>query len=35
VVVTGDATSEEHAQLLRKRALQLGVPHAHVQEFTQ
>jgi hypothetical protein len=35
VVVTGDATSQEHAEALRKRALQLGVPHAHVQEFTQ
>jgi eukaryotic-like serine/threonine-protein kinase len=35
VVVTGDATTQEHAQALRKRALQLGLPHAHVQEFTQ
>jgi hypothetical protein len=35
VVVTGDATSQEHALALRKRALQLGVSHAHVQEFTQ
>jgi hypothetical protein len=35
LVVTGDATSQEHAEALRKRALQLGVPHAIVQEFTQ
>lgn len=35
LVVTGDATSQEHAEALRKRALQLGVPHANVQEFTQ
>ena len=35
LVVTGDATSREHAQALRKKALQLGVSHAHVQEFTQ
>ena len=35
LVVTGDATSREHAQALRKKAIQLGVPHAHVQEFTQ
>jgi hypothetical protein len=35
VVVTGDATSQEHALALRKRAMQLGVSHAHVQEFTQ
>ena len=35
LVVTGDATSREHAQALRKKAVQLGVPHAHVQEFTQ
>ena len=35
LVVTGDATSREHAQVLRKKAIQLGVPRAHVQEFTQ
>lgn len=35
LVVTGDATSRDHAQALRKRALQLGVPHAHVKEFSQ
>jgi hypothetical protein len=35
VVVTGDATSQEHALALRKRAVQLGVSHAHVQEFAQ
>jgi len=35
VVVTGDATTQEHAQALRKRALQLGLSRAHVQEFTQ
>jgi protein kinase-like protein len=35
LVVTGDATDQEHAEALRKRALQLGVPHATVQEFTQ
>ncbi len=35
LVVTGDATSHEHAQALRKKAIQLGVPRAHVQEFTQ
>jgi hypothetical protein len=34
LVVTGDATSREHAQALRKKAVQLGVPRAHVQEFT-
>jgi eukaryotic-like serine/threonine-protein kinase len=35
LVVTGDATTQEHAQALRKKAMQLGVPRAHVQEFTQ
>jgi hypothetical protein len=35
LVVTGDASSQEHAEALRKRALQLGAPHATVQEFTQ
>ena len=35
LVVTGDATSREHAQALRKKAVQLGVSRAHVQEFTQ
>ena|GEM_PF-2322705 len=34
-VVTGDATTEDHAVALRKRALQLGVPHAQVQEFRE
>jgi hypothetical protein len=35
LVVTGDASSQEHAEALRKKALQLGAPHATVQEFTQ
>lgn len=35
LVVTGDATSQDHALALRKKALQLGIPHAHLQEFTQ
>ena len=35
LVVTGDATSQDHALAVRKKALQLGIPHAHLQEFTQ
>jgi hypothetical protein len=35
LVVTGDASSQEHAEALRKKALQLGALHATVQEFTQ
>jgi hypothetical protein len=35
LVVIGDASSQEHAEALRKRALQLGVPRATVQEFAQ